>query len=85
MVETLLALGIDVDSKDDLGQTALHRATRCKDEEMVRLLLKNGPMSSARTTIIVRLGVGICVARTQVSCKFCWTLVLIRALADSKE
>ena len=42
MVETLLALGIDVDSKDDLGQTALHRATRCKDEKMVRLLLKNG-------------------------------------------
>jgi len=41
MVETILALGIDVDSKDDLGQTALHRATRRKDENMVRLLLKS--------------------------------------------
>lgn len=42
MVETILALGIDVDSKDDLGQTALHRATHRKDENMVRLLLKSG-------------------------------------------
>lgn len=42
MVKTLLALGIDINSKDDLGQTALHRATRCKDENMVRLLLKSG-------------------------------------------
>lgn len=42
MMETLLALGIDVNSKDDLGQTALHRATRRKDEKMVILLLNNG-------------------------------------------
>lgn len=42
MVKTLLALGIDINCKDGLGQTALHRATRCKDESMVRLLLKNG-------------------------------------------
>ena len=42
MVETLLALSVDVNSKDDLGQTALHRGTRCRDEKMVRLLLENG-------------------------------------------
>lgn len=42
MVETLLSLGIDVDLKDNLGQTALHRATRRKDEKMVRLLLSSG-------------------------------------------
>lgn len=60
MVETLLALGIDVNSKDDLGQTALHRATRCKDEKRVILLLKNGADVEARTTIIVRHGVRIC-------------------------
>ena len=41
MVETLLALGIDVNSKDDLGQTVLHRATRRINEKMVKLLLKN--------------------------------------------
>lgn len=41
-VKTLLALEIDINCKDDLGQTALHRATRCKDESMVRLLLKDG-------------------------------------------
>ena len=42
MVETLLALGIDVNSKDDLGQIALHRATRRTDEKMLRTLLKSG-------------------------------------------
>ncbi|KAL8760998.1 MAG: hypothetical protein Q9184_002850 [Pyrenodesmia sp. 2 TL-2023] len=42
MVETLLAVEVDVNSKDDLGQTALHRATRRKAEQMVRLVLKSG-------------------------------------------
>ena len=42
MVETLLALGVNVDSKDDLGQTSLHRATRRNSEVMMSLLLKNG-------------------------------------------
>ena len=42
MVEALLSLGVDINSKDTLGQTALHRATRRKDEEMMRLLLKSG-------------------------------------------
>lgn len=42
MVETLLILGTNVDSKDNCRQTALHRATRREDEKMVRLLLKSG-------------------------------------------
>ncbi|KAL8636119.1 MAG: hypothetical protein Q9228_006451 [Teloschistes exilis] len=42
MVETLLILEINVDSKDNRGQTALHRATRREDEKMVRLVLKSG-------------------------------------------
>ncbi|KAL8684464.1 MAG: hypothetical protein Q9224_006336, partial [Gallowayella concinna] len=42
MVETLLRLDTDVNCKDNLGQTALHRATHRADEKMVRLLLKNG-------------------------------------------
>ncbi|KAL9014774.1 MAG: hypothetical protein Q9180_008921, partial [Flavoplaca navasiana] len=42
MVETLLRRGTDVDSKDNLGQSSLHRATRREDEKMVRLLLENG-------------------------------------------
>ncbi|KAL8876945.1 MAG: hypothetical protein Q9198_004945 [Flavoplaca austrocitrina] len=42
MVETLLIRGTDVNSKDNLGQTSLHRATRREDEKMVKLLLENG-------------------------------------------
>ncbi|KAL8861144.1 MAG: hypothetical protein Q9178_002360 [Gyalolechia marmorata] len=42
MVETLLAVGVDVNSKDDLGQTALHRATRRNEDQIVRLLIKSG-------------------------------------------
>ncbi|KAI9721649.1 MAG: hypothetical protein M1828_005016 [Chrysothrix sp. TS-e1954] len=42
MVEALLPLGLNVDSKDELGQTALHRATRRKYDRMIRLLLKHG-------------------------------------------
>ena len=42
IVCTLLDHGIDVNSGDSTGQTALHRATRRGDEEMIRLLLKKG-------------------------------------------
>ena len=39
--EILLSLGIDINSKDDLGQTALHRATRRKQKGVLETLLEN--------------------------------------------
>ena len=42
MVETLLSLGICVNSKDDLGQIALHPAALRKHEGMMKQLLKIG-------------------------------------------
>ncbi|KAL4804848.1 hypothetical protein BDV18DRAFT_161941 [Aspergillus unguis] len=41
-VETFLHAGIDINAKDTNGQTALHRATRCESESMIRALVANG-------------------------------------------
>ena len=42
VAETLLSSGIDVNSRDSVGQTSLHRATHCGHEEMIRFLIKYG-------------------------------------------
>lgn len=41
-VEVLLSSGVDVNSKDSMGQTSLHRATHCGHEDIIRLLMKHG-------------------------------------------
>lgn len=41
-VEVLLQSGVDVNSKDHTGQTALHRATRCDSESMIKALITSG-------------------------------------------
>lgn len=47
-VASLLAAGVDVDSKDSTGQTSLHRATRRKNEALMRLLLERGAAIEAK-------------------------------------
>jgi ankyrin repeat protein len=42
MVQTLLNLGLDPDTKDNTGQASLHRATRRANEAMIKLLLEHG-------------------------------------------
>ena len=42
VAQLLLGSGVNVDTKDSMGQTSLHRATHRGDERMIRLLLKNG-------------------------------------------
>jgi len=44
MTQSLLDLSIDANAKDNSGITALHRATRRKNESLVRLLLFHGAM-----------------------------------------
>lgn len=39
MTQSLLDLFVDVNAKDSLGQTSLHRATRRKNESLIKLLL----------------------------------------------
>ena len=41
VAQLLLGSGVNVDTKDSMGQTSLHRATHRGDEGMIRLLLKN--------------------------------------------
>lgn len=48
MVQGLLSVGVDVNAKDSVCQTALHRATRRANEEMMKLLLKNGAEVDAK-------------------------------------
>ena len=44
MAQSLLNLSIDVNAKDNSGVTALHQATRRKNEPLIRLLLSRGAM-----------------------------------------
>lgn len=41
-IKTLLAVGVHPDSKDNAGQSSVHRATRREHEGMIRLLIANG-------------------------------------------
>jgi ankyrin repeat protein len=47
-VASLLAAGVDVESRDFAGQTSLHRATRRKNEALMRLLLERGAATEAK-------------------------------------
>lgn len=42
MVQTLLNLGLNPNTKDNTGQASLHRATRRANEAMIKLLLEHG-------------------------------------------
>lgn len=42
MVQTLLEIGVNPNSKDSAGQTSLHRATRGENEPLIRLLVGRG-------------------------------------------
>jgi ankyrin repeat protein len=42
MVQTLLSLGLNPNTKDNTGQASLHRATRRANEAMIKLLLERG-------------------------------------------
>ena len=42
MLQTILASGVEVDSRDSTGQTSLHRATRAENEDIIRALLNHG-------------------------------------------
>ena len=41
-VQTLLDSGVNIDCQDNMGQTALHRATRRESAEIVEILLRKG-------------------------------------------
>ena len=42
MMQTLLNLGLNPNTKDKTGQASLHRATRRANEAMIKLLLERG-------------------------------------------
>jgi ankyrin repeat protein len=42
VVQILLSAGVDVDAKDSIGQTSLHRATRRGSARLIRTLFRNG-------------------------------------------
>lgn len=42
IIQLLLSFGVDINGKDDSGQTSLHRATRRKNKFLMRFLLSNG-------------------------------------------
>lgn len=47
-VASLLAAGVDMESRDSSGKTSLHRATRRKNEALMRLLLDRGAATEAK-------------------------------------
>ena len=47
-VDSLLAAGVNVESRDSMGDTSLHRATRRKNEALMRLLLERGAKVDAK-------------------------------------
>ena len=48
VAEALLDCGAEIEARDKLGETALHRAVKCGKEEMVAFLLSRGADAQAR-------------------------------------
>ena len=42
MLQTILASNVEVDSRDNTGQTSLHRATRAQNKVIIKILLNHG-------------------------------------------
>lgn len=51
VIGLLLSLGLDIDARNNIGSTPLHRAVTCGAERAVRLLLENGADPDAKSVL----------------------------------